>query len=126
MKTDDLTKKIEAVTSRRLLPLEMLAIVNSHLPVNTILTSVTVDTTSMLTAQARTNTIAEIDEITKSLSALPEVAKVDAPPGAMQNSTTPFRLTVTFRPAQLEPEPPPEDITVTEAPKPAPAVKAVP
>ncbi len=116
--TEQLADQIEQVITRRLLPLEMLSIVNSKIPVNTILISSSMDGLYNFTAQARTNTPTEIDEFKAALLKLPQCDKVDITDSPINNGIANFKIVVRFKPGVVEPEPA-DAATSVESPKPA-------
>ena len=116
--TEQLADQIEQVVARRLLPLEMLSLVSSNRPVNTVLLSSAMDSLYNFTAQARTNTPTEIDEFKTALLKLPQCEKVDVTDSPINNGIATFKIVVRFKPGVLEPEPA-DAATAVETPAPA-------
>jgi hypothetical protein len=118
--------QIEQVTARRLLPLEMLNLVRSKRPENTVLTNThttinVAEGTYTLQAAGTTTVPDEVDAFKTALGTLPDVV-ADVQNMTTQADTTRFTVIVTFNADSVLPEPTkPAATTATPpaAPKPA-------
>ncbi len=107
----DLANHIGELSTKRLLPLEMVtAIVGSHnelKPASVVFTRVYTNGQLGLTVEAVTPNAADINVYQNSLKALPAVASVEVKGERTQNNTANFTLLVTFKPGALQPMAPP-------------------
>jgi len=99
-----LATKIQDLSSNRLLPLEMISIVDPRKAGTTIefLTAST-DDLNKLTVKAQTTNAGEISSYRNTLAALPACENVEVTDTVMQNNIATFTLVVTFKPGALKP-----------------------
>jgi hypothetical protein len=106
-----LGNRINELSTRRLLPLEMLTtIVGSHLeikPPSVVLTRMYTNGELGLTIEAQTSNPGDINVYQNALSALPAIGTVVVKNPRQQNNVTSFILIVTFKPGVLQPMAPP-------------------
>jgi hypothetical protein len=104
---NDLANRIEELSTKRLLPLEMVSLVGSEDKRGGILfTSFTSSTTNglyTLQIQAQTQNSAELELYRTTLEKLPSVAQVDIPKPDSRNGVTTFQLIITFKPDAIKP-----------------------
>ena len=107
-----ITDRILELGVKRLLPFEMLAIVNDHRPATVEFTNVACELRKpkdsvlikpIMTVDAKTPNAGDISDFLKALQALPEVEAVTNSEPRVRDTATTFRLEITFRqPALLK------------------------
>lgn len=107
MQEQELANRITELSTRRLLPLEMISIVASKKPPAIQFLRAATSGLVTLNVDAQTNNAAEIGTFKTALEALPECERVEVHLQGSRDSLTPFTLTVTFRPTALKPMAPP-------------------
>ncbi len=111
MTAQNLSYRVNELSTKRLLPLEMLTtVVGSHneiKPGSVQLTRLYTSGQLGLTIEAQTSNAADINVYQNAISALPAVAKVEAKTPRSQNNVTNFTLVITFKPGVLKPMDPP-------------------
>ena len=106
MTAQDLARKIGELSTRRLLPLEMIQMVHPRRFGTTIqFLSASTSGLTTLTVSAQTSNAGEISSYRNSLEALPACEKVEIRDLRSQNGNTSFTLVVTFKPDGLHPSP---------------------
>jgi len=102
----NLTTRINELSTKRLLPFEMLDIVGPARPPNAI-QFVRVATSGLysLNIEARTTQPAALATYRAALSALPAVERVEVPDQRTRDNTINFTIVVTFKPEMLKPVP---------------------
>jgi hypothetical protein len=110
IKVDELTRRIEELATKRLLPLEMVTqLVGENLerkPEDIQFTSVQADQSRglyTLFVQGKTTNPGLVNVYQNTLKALPSVEKVDAPISQVSGAQATFTLTVVFKPDALKP-----------------------
>ena len=103
----NLGNRINELSTKRLLPMEMLtAIVGSHdeiKPASVVLTRMYTNGELGLTVEALTSNPGDINVYRDQLAALPAVASAVAKPARIQNNVTNFTLVITFKAGALQP-----------------------
>jgi hypothetical protein len=106
-----LGNRINELSTRRLLPLEMLTtVVGSHneiKPPSVVLTRMYTNGELGLTIEAQTSNPGDINVYQNALSALPALGSVVVKNPRQQNNVTSFTLILTFKPGVLQPMAPP-------------------
>ena len=106
MTAQDLARKIGELSTRRLLPIEMIQMVHPRRFGTTIqFLSASTSGLTTLTVTAQTANAGEISSYRNSLEALPACEKVEIRDLRSQNGNTSFTLVVTFKPDGLHPSP---------------------
>ncbi len=104
---NDLANRIEELSTKRLLPLEMVSLIGGKEKRGGILfTSFTSSTTNglyTLQIQAQTQNSAELELYRTTLEKLPSVAQVNIPKPDSRNGVTTFQLIITFKPDAIKP-----------------------
>ncbi len=107
MNAQTLATRIEDLSTKRLLPMEMISIVAGKIPGNIRFSRVVTDAKDLERAaiDARTDNSGEITLFKTALEALPEVAHVEIslPRTVSGSPTTTFTLTTTFKPGAVKP-----------------------
>jgi hypothetical protein len=105
-----ITDRILELGVKRLLPMEMLALVNEKRPATVEFTNVhcevkklkdSVLTKPMMTVDARTPNAGDISDFLKAVQAMPEVEAVTNTEPRVRDTSTTFRLEITFKQAAL-------------------------
>ncbi len=113
-----ITDRILELGVKRLLPMEMLALVNEKRPATVEFTNIhcevkklkdSVLTKPMMTVDARTPNAGDISDFLKAVQAMPEVESVTNSEPRVRETSTTFRLEITFKQALL--------LKAAEAPK---------
>lgn len=100
----NLTTRINELSTKRLLPFEMLDIVGPARPPNAIqFVRVATNGLYTLNIEARTTQPAALATYRAALSALPAVERVDVPDQRTRDNTINFTVAVTFKPEMLKP-----------------------
>ena len=100
----EVANKIQDLSSNRLLPLEMISIVDPRKAGTTIeFLSASTDGLNTLTVEAQTTNAGEISSYRNTLAALPACENVEITDTVMQNNIATFSLVVTFKPGALKP-----------------------
>jgi hypothetical protein len=106
MTAQDLARKIGELSTRRLLPIEMIQMVHPRRFGTTIqFLSASTSGLTTLTVAAQTANAGEISSYRNSIEALPACEKVEIRDLRSQNGNTSFTLVVTFKPDGLHPSP---------------------
>jgi hypothetical protein len=104
---NDFANRIEDLSTKRLLPLEMVSAVGGRDKRGGIIfTSITASSTTgvyALQIQAQTQNSAELEVYRTALEKLPSVAQVNIPKPDSRNGVTTFTLYVTFKPDVIKP-----------------------
>jgi hypothetical protein len=105
-KANDLATRIEELSTKRLLPFEMIDLVKSKMPPSVIFTRVTTTTGALYTLDVRgqTNVPNDVVAYQSLLSGLPECEEVRVEEQDTRGGLTHFRLKVTFKPGAVKPE----------------------
>ena len=99
-----LATKIQDLSTNRLLPLEMISMVNPRKAGTTIqFLTASVDNLNILTVKAQTSNPGEISSYRNTLAALPACQNVEIRETLMQNNIASFTLVVTFKRGALKP-----------------------
>jgi hypothetical protein len=107
MTAQDLTTKIADLTTKRLLPVEMLESVHpAHFKTSIQFVRASTDGLYTLVAVAKTSNPAEVNAYLSGVQALPSCETASVEPQGSTNGITTFTLRVTFKPGSLKPEPP--------------------
>lgn len=106
MNAQALATRIEDLSTKRLLPMEMISLVAGKIPGNIRFTRVVTDAKDLdrVTIDARTDNSGEIPLFKSALEALPEVAHVEIANQRGAQTTT-FTLTTTFKTGAVKPAP---------------------
>lgn len=104
MNAQALTTRIEDLSTKRLLPMEMISVVAGKIPGNIRFTRVVTDAKDLerVTIDARTENSGEIPLFKTALESLPEVSHVDVS-NQRGSQTTTFTLTTNFKPGAIKP-----------------------
>jgi hypothetical protein len=105
MNAHALANRIEDLSTKRLLPLEMITLVGAPTVRPESVYFVSARTVDRLTlrVEAKTGNASQIQVYRDNLSALPACASVDFKLQPAQNNVTPFTIVVTFKPNALKP-----------------------
>jgi len=118
IESQKITDRILELGVKRLLPIEMLALVNEKRPATVEFTNVhcelkkpkdSVLTKPIMTVDARTPNAGDISDFLKAVQSLPEVESVTNSEPRVRDTSTTFRLEITFRQTAL--------LKTAEAPK---------
>jgi hypothetical protein len=110
VESQKITDRILELGVKRLLPIEMLALVNEKRPATVEFTNVhcelkkpkdSVLTKPIMTVDARTPNAGDISDFLKAVQTLPEVESVTNSEPRVRDTSTTFRLEITFRQATL-------------------------
>jgi hypothetical protein len=110
VESQKITDRILELGVKRLLPIEMLALVNEKRPATVEFTNVhcelkkpkdSVLTKPIMTVDARTPNAGDISDFLKAVQSLPEVESVTNSEPRVRDTSTTFRLEITFRQATL-------------------------
>jgi hypothetical protein len=107
MQEQELANRISELSTRRLLPLEMISLVASKKPAAIQFMRATTSGLVTLNVDAQTNNAGEIGTFRTALESLPECERVEIRLLGSRDNLTPFTLIVTFRPSALKPMAPP-------------------
>ena len=99
-----LSVRIEEMTQHRLLPFEMLAVVNQNRPVSINFVRTTSTGLYSLEIEAQTANAADVSQYEAVLRAAPELATIETRDLRSREGVTSFILTVTFKPGSLRQE----------------------
>lgn len=104
MNAQALATRIEDLSTKRLLPMEMISLVAAKIPGNIRFTRVVTDAKELerVLIDARTENSGEIPLFKTALEALPEVARVEITNQRGAQTTT-FTVTTTFKPGAIKP-----------------------
>ena len=104
MNAQALATRIEDLSTKRLLPMEMISVVAAKIPGNIRFSRVVTDAKELerVIIDARTENSGEIPLFKSALEALPEVAHVEITNQRGAQTTT-FTLTTTFKPGAIKP-----------------------
>jgi hypothetical protein len=109
MNANDLANRIEELSSKRLLPLEMVEVIAGKNQRGSILfTRIISSTTNGLYSiriEAQTQNPAELDLYISNLNKLPAVVSATSTGQSSRNGMTTFTLVVTFKPDAIKPAP---------------------
>jgi hypothetical protein len=104
---NDLANRIEELSTKRLLPLEMVSIIaGKEKRGGIIFTNFTTSTTNglyTLHIQAQTQNSAELELYRTTIEKLPSVAQVNIPKPDSRNGMTTFTMDITFKPDAIKP-----------------------
>lgn len=98
-----LADRIGELSTKRLLPFEMLTLSNSCKPATVQFLRATVSSLNTLEIDAETHTPADVGAYKTALIALPAVANVDVPDQRIREGVSTFTLIVTFKPEAVQP-----------------------
>ncbi len=107
MQEQELANRITELSTRRLLPLEMISLVAAKKPASIQFLRASTSGLSTLNVDAQTNNAGEIGTFRTALETLPECDHVEVRLLGSRDNLTPFTLIVTFRPSALKPMAPP-------------------
>jgi hypothetical protein len=107
MQEQQLANRITELSTRRLLPLEMISLVAAKKPASIQFLRATTSGLTTLNVDAQTNNAGEIGTFRTALETLPECDRVEVRLLGSRDNLTPFTLVVTFRPEALKPMAPP-------------------
>jgi hypothetical protein len=99
-----LSARIEEMTERRLMPFEMLAVINQNRPASIQFTRSSTTGLYTLEIEAQTSNAADVGQYESVLRASPDLAGVETRDLRSREGVTSFVLAVTFKPAALHPE----------------------
>ena len=99
-----LTTRIGEMTRSRLKPFEMIALVNQNRPASIQFIRATTTGTFSLEVEAQTNTAPDVGQFEAILRATPELAAIEVRDLRSRDGVTAFTLSITFKPAALQPE----------------------
>ncbi|MDR2674274.1 MAG: LysM peptidoglycan-binding domain-containing protein [Opitutaceae bacterium] len=102
-----LATRVEDISTKRLLPFEMIDIVKAKRPRSVLYTRVTTRDLYTLEVQARTNIPNDLLAYRAALNAMPELASVAIEDQTSRNGITTFRLILAFKPEAVRPAAPP-------------------
>lgn len=107
MTAQTLTTRINELSTKRLLPFEMIAFLNNHRPAEVVFRRVSTVGLHAIRVEAYTSAFPAVSTFESALKALPECERVELTvlPGGDNLMT--FELTATFRPDALKPDPNP-------------------
>jgi hypothetical protein len=100
-----LATRIEELSTRRLLPFEMIQVVKDKRPPSVTFVSTTARDLRVLVVQAETTVPTDVSVFRNSLEALPSVEKVEIPRNEIRQGKGSFELIVTFKQDALKPMP---------------------
>ncbi|HZP59738.1 MAG TPA: hypothetical protein VFB27_05390, partial [Opitutaceae bacterium] len=98
-----LADRIGELSTKRLLPFEMLTLTNSCKPPTVQFLRATVSSLNTLEVDAETHTPADVGAYKTALNALPAVASVDVPDQRIREGVSTFTLIITFKPEAVQP-----------------------
>jgi hypothetical protein len=101
-----LTTKINELSSKRLLPIEMILFVGGTRPETIRFLRTSTDGLHGLNVEAQSTSPAAVSEYRAKLSALPELEKVEFRDQQARDNVFTFTMLITFRPDALKPNPP--------------------
>jgi hypothetical protein len=98
-----LATRVEDISTKRLLPFEMIDLVKARRPRSVLYTRVTTRDLYTLEVQARTNIPNDLLAYRATLNATPELASVAIEDQTSRNGITTFRLVLAFKPESVRP-----------------------
>lgn len=98
MTSNDLSARIEELSTKRLLPFEMMAMVNTVRPRTIQFKNTTTNGLYTLEVEAQTNASEDIDVFRSALNKLKDCEKVEVVDQRIRDGLSIFRLVVTFKP----------------------------
>ncbi len=98
-----LSERVAELSKRRLMPLEMIAVLNRTRPASLVFARVTTTAQNALEIEAQTPNAGEVGVYEAALRSAPELAKVETRDLRSRDGTTTFTLNVTFKPEALAP-----------------------
>ncbi len=104
MTSQSLATRIDELSSKRLMPFEMLALLNAKRPHTIQFMRTVTSGLYTLEVRAQTNASGDIDVFRSALNQLPECEKVEVLDPASRDGVSTFRLLVTFKPSAFKPE----------------------
>jgi len=112
-KQNTLANRIEDLSSKRLLPFEMIDLIRPSIPPTVLFTRVVAENNKLntLQIQAKTGNAADFNAFRNALQNQPNIDKVTVTNSNIQNGNTTFTLTIDFKPDVVKPavdEPPPK------------------
>ncbi len=117
-RANTLATRIEDLSTKRLLPFEMIDLLRPKLPNSILFTRVVTRSLNSIEIQAKTNIASDFNAFRTALASQTNIAKVDVTNSSIRDGSTTFTLIVTFKPGTViasENIPPPP----VEKPKPA-------
>jgi len=96
--------RIDELSSKRLMPFEMLAVLNSKRPPTIQFLRTVTSGLYKLDVEAQTNASGDINTYRAALNELPECEKAEVLDLRSRNDLSTFRLSVTFKPDAFKPE----------------------
>lgn len=119
-RANTLAIRIEDLSSKRLLPLEMIDLLRPKLPNSILFTQVITRSLNAIEVRARTNNAADFNVFRNGLASQSNIQSVEVLNSSIRDGYTTFSLAVTFQPGAVIPA---EDIPPPPPPKPAEPVK---
>ena len=107
MGAQEVANQIDDLSTKRLLPIEMILTVGSKRPPSTQFLRASTNGLYTLVVEAQTPNAGEIGVYKNALDALPSCAKVEIKNPQTRDKIATFTLIVTFKPGGLKPAPPP-------------------
>ncbi|MDF9826127.1 LysM repeat protein [Ereboglobus sp. PH5-10] len=110
-RANTLATRIEDLSTKRLLPFEMIDLLRPALPDTIVFTRVITRSLNSIEIQARTNRAADFNSFRTSLVSLPAIEKLDINNPATRDGSTTFTMLITFKPGTViaaEDIPPPQ------------------
>jgi hypothetical protein len=104
MTSQSLATRIDELSSKRLMPFEMLALLNSKRPHAIQFMRTVTSGLSTLEIEAQTSSSGDIDAFRTALNQLPECAKAEVLDQRSRDGVSTFRLVVTFKADAFKPE----------------------
>jgi len=103
----NLAHRIDELSTKRLLPLEMVSILSARKPDSVQFIRAYTNERDALTVDAQANNPGDISIFTSQLAAVPECASVEVRNQRTRNNIASFTLVVTFKPGAVKPAGPP-------------------
>jgi hypothetical protein len=104
MTSQSLATRIDELSTKRLMPFEMLALLNSKRPPTIQFMRTVTSGLYKLEVEAQTNSSADINVYRAALNELPECEKAEVIDPRSRDGVSTFRLVVTFKPDAFKPE----------------------
>jgi hypothetical protein len=104
---NSLAVQIEELSTKRMLPMEMISVVSEKLPASVIFSSATITSLYTLDIDAYASVSSDVDAFRSALSAMPFCERVEVRNNQLRDGKSTFRLIVTFRPGAVKAAPQP-------------------